>query len=325
MASKSKKTTAKKKPAKKSSKTAKKSLKQRIVARYKKFLAEREELPKHTQVPQLRRNLKRTRYILRRFWKPLTSATAVYGALYFVFVRVLTQVDINDLTTTVNDVFGDGEETFLTQLISVGTLFGESTNFDNQTGMIYFIVTMIYSLAIIWILRLIWAERKPKAKVAYYEGMYPLVPFFLVILFMIVQAIPFSIGGFFFQNAFNNGLAISFIEKAFFVGVFAAGAIISAYFIIGSVVAMYAVTVPGVTPSEARRTAKRILKGRRFKVIRQVMIFLFISGAIALVPMMLSIWLLPQTTIVMAAIVLILTIPWIHFYFYGLYRDLIDG
>lgn len=276
------------------------------------------------KVPTLRSNLRRTVKMVRKHWRPLLWATIVYGALYFAFVRVLTRIDVNDLSNTVAIAFGDGEETFLTQIITTSTLYGESVNFDNASGIIYFVVTLMASLAFIWLLRYIWAGKKPKAKQAYYQGMYPMVPYALVFLFMLVQLIPFSLAAFVFQTAINNSLAISIIERGFFLSIFAAGAIFSAYLIIGSIIASYAVTVPGVTPGQARKTAKRMLLGRRFLVLRQVIIFLFLTSLLALAPTLLVVWQAPGAANAVAALFIVLGVPWMNFYFYGLYRDLLN-
>lgn len=276
------------------------------------------------KVPTMRSNLRRSSAIVQRHWKPLLINTGIYGVLYFLFVRVLTAVNIDELQNAVELVFGDGESSFTTQVLTVGTLFGESANFNSQTGLLFAIVTIISSLAMIWLLRKIWGQRKVSVKEAFYQGMYPLIPFSLVLLFMIVQLIPFSIAAFIFQTAFNNGLTVTLIEKIFFVSVFATGSIISAYFLIGSIIGLYAVTVPGVTPSQARKSAKRVLRGRRFLVLKQVLLFMILSGFVGTAPMLLVVWVLPQVAVIAAAVMIVLGLPWFNLYFYGLYRDLLD-
>ncbi len=268
-----------------------------------------------------RRNIK----ILRGYYRAISLITIIYGMMYFIFVRVLTNVDINQLKESVTVVFGNGHESFYTQLVSVGSLFGESLRFDSQSGSMYIFMSLISSLALIWVLRGIWSEKKVSVKEAYYQGMYPMVPFMLVILFILIQAIPFSISSFLLQTSINNGLAISLFEKIGFISLFVIGLLTSAYWIVGSIIAMFAVTVPGVTPSEARKTAKKVLAGRRFLVIRQILLFSILSAVIGLMPMMLIIWLVPSLAVIMAAILIVALLPWTHIYLYGLYRDLISG
>ena len=276
------------------------------------------------KVPTLRSNFRRSLSIVRRYWKPLSICTAIYGVLYFLFVRVLTAVNIDELSESVVAAFGDGEESFLTEVITVGSLFGESTNFNSQSGFLFVVVTIVSSLAMIWLLRHIWGEKRVSVRDAFYQGMYPMVPFALVLGFMLIQMLPFSIAAFIFQTAINNSLTVTFVERLFFMSVLATGIVISAYLLVGSIVALYASTVPGTRPSEARRAAKRVLRGRRFLVVKQVLIFMILTGFVATAPMLLVVWQVPQISIVAVAVMIVLGMPWFNLYFYGLYRDLLD-
>lgn len=281
--------------------------------------------PQLAAAPRFWPSVRTTVVTIKTHYKPILLATSIYGALYFFFVRVLTSVNITDLNESVVVLFGDGEESVYTQILTVGGLFGQSTNFDNQTGLMYALITAICSLALIWILRSIWGGKKPGVREAYYQGMYPLVPFVLVILFVFVQAIPFSIGSFLFQNSFSNGLAVTFIEKLLFVSIFATGILVSGYLIMGSIMAMYAATVPGVTPTDAFRSARKILKGRRFATLRTAILFMILTGVLIMAPMLLIVWLIPDAAVIAAALLIVLTLPWFHTFFYGLYRELLNG
>ncbi len=294
------------------------------ISKARKSKASKSDEPKPLRVPTVLSGVKRNAAVVKRFWKPLLKATSVYGGLYFVFIRVLTQVNFDELNDTVVAVFGKGEESILTRAVSVSTLFGQSTSFDSQTGVLFFVISIVCSLAFVWLLRAFWAGRKADVKEAYYQGMYPFVPVVLVIIVMFLQAIPFTIGTFMFQTAFDQGLAASLVEKIGFVGVLMAGILLSGYWLIGSLMAFYAVTVPGKTPSEARSATAMMLKGRRFAVLRNSIMFLLLTGLMILAPMLLVIYLVQSAAIVVAAIFIVVSLPWLHIYFYGLYRDLLN-
>ena len=278
---------------------------------------------KQLNVPTFKSGVMRNFAIIKRFWKPLGLATLIYGGLYFVFIRVLTNVNFQQLNTTVVQIFGEGEESIVTRAVSVGTLFGQSTNFSGQTGVMYFAISLVCSLAIIWLLRSIWSSRKVSVKEAFYQGMYPFVPVILLVIWMFIQAIPFSISSFLFRTAFDQGLASSFIEKVGFVGLLMGGILLSGYWIIGTIMGFYAVTVPGKTPSEALQTSAAMLKGRRFATLRLAIQFLLLTSLMILIPMLGVIYVIPDGAIVFAALFIVLSLPWLHIYFYGLYRDLL--
>lgn len=282
------------------------------------------DVSKRQQIPSVFINIRRSLKIIKNNKKPITSITLIYGLLYFLFVRVLTNVDISELRDSVMNTFGGGESTFFTDIVTVGSIFGRSTSLDDRTGLVYAIISTITSLAFIWIMRKIWLGSKVTVKQAYYDGMYPLVPFTLIVMVAIIQSLPFSIGSFFFQLAINNSLSIGIIEKLFIVSMLVGSFLLSGYLIIGSVMALYAVTVPRVKPLEALRTSKQLLKGRRFAVLRQSLIFLIISGLVAVLIVLGVIWLIPSLAIIAVAMMVVIALPWVHLFFYGLYRDLID-
>ncbi len=279
---------------------------------------------KQVMVPTLKSGVLRNFRIFRTHWKPLARATSVYAVLYFLFIRVLTEVDIRELNATVTEVFGGGEESILTRIISIGTLFGQSTSFDAQTGVLFFVITLVCSLAIVWILRSIWTKHQISVREAYYQGMYPLVPIVILVLVMFIQLVPFSIGAFLFQTAFDQGLAASAIEKLGFVTLLMAGIVLSGYWLIGSVMAAYIATVPGKAPFDSLDAAKMMLKGRRFAILRNAILFLVLTSVMILLPMLFIIWVWQDAAIVFAALLIVSILPWFHTYFYGLYRDLLN-
>lgn len=276
-------------------------------------------------VPSLLASFNRTRKMLKGYWRSIFKVTAVYGVLYFAFVRVLTRVNFDELKASVEIAIAGSRDTLWSKVAITGALFGESARLDSQETLVYALVTVMSSLAIIWVLRCVWAKERASVKEAYYQGMYPLVPYSIIFGIIIIQMIPFSVSAFIFQTAFNNGLTVSLAEKFLFVSLFAFGTLVSLYFVVGSLMALYAVTIPGVTPMQALKTTKRMLKGRRIAVLKQILVFVVVSASIALAMMLAVIWLLPSLAVLFTALILVLMLPWAHLYMYGLYRDLIDG
>jgi hypothetical protein len=123
--------------------------------------------------------------------------------------------------------------------------------------------------------------------------------------------------------SFSNGIAISLIEKLGIMTIFVAGTALSAYWIVGSIVALYAVTVPGMTPLNSLRRAKQLLRGRRLAIVRQLLGFIIITGLACMAAMLLVIYFVPDASIVAVTILIVLLMPWMHLYLYGLYRDLL--
>jgi hypothetical protein len=75
----------------------------------------------------------------------------------------------------------------------------------------FFLVTS--SLALIWLFRQQQAGNKVKMKDAFYRGMYPLIPFILVLIVVGLQTIPASVGNYLFRTVIDNDLAVNITEQ----------------------------------------------------------------------------------------------------------------
>lgn len=320
----------KKKPTKKAAavkaakKTKKPAPKKAVAKKVAPKKVDKKTKKQKAYVPTLRSNLARSFKMLRQHKREIMRVVVIYGLLYFLFVRAITNLDLGQLRETVSLIFGNGEDTFGSRAVLAGTLFGESTNLDQSSGFYFMTIFSINSLAFIWMLRHFWADKKTSVKEAYYQGMYPIVPVVLVSLMVFLQAVPFLIGSFIMQTIFSNGLTVNIYERLGVVSIFVAGITLSVYWLIGTIIAAYAVTVPGMTPMSAFTRAKQMLKGRRFLVVRQVLLFAALSAFLAMSLMLAVIYVWPAAGIVAVTLIVIMSMPWLHFYFYGLYRDLLN-
>ncbi len=279
---------------------------------------------KNYLVPPLSGNLRRSLRIIKHHRGLMLRLTGIYAGLYFIFVRAITKLNLDELRDTVAKIFGDGNETITSRIALAGTLFSESTNFDQATGLYFVVIFVINSLALMWVLKYIWAKKRTTIREAYYQGMYPLVPVLILVGLIFIQSIPLSIGSYIAQVVFSRGLAINFVEKAGVVTVLVSAITLTGYWVIGSILAIYASSVPGMTPLSSLKEAKRMLKGRRFLVLRQVAGFMLLTGVIALIVLLAVVYVVPDAAIVAVTILMILMMPWSHLYLYGLYRDLLN-
>lgn len=275
------------------------------------------------RVPGIWSNLRRSFRIVRENKIAILGAVAIYAMLYFSFVRVITEIDLDSLKETITGAY-DGEEGSRAKLALAGSLFLESFDLGQAGSAQFLIIYLINALALVWILRYIWARKKPVLKEAYYQGMYPLVPVLIILLIMFLQAIPFSVAAIFLQTALSNDIAISTLERVGTIAVFVVATVISFYWLAGSAIAFYAVTVPGLEPLVALRRAKELLEGRRVFVMMQMFLFMvmtFILGALILIAVA---FLWDDAIKIATASVIILSLPWVHMYGYGLYRDMLN-
>ncbi len=262
---------------------------------------------------------------LRLLWsykKSFGLLALVYALLTFVFVREFSGgINVQGLRSELNTVFGADKSLNTSAAIFVTLLTSGSSS--STIGSVYqWIFLVIVSLAIIWALRMSKAGELWQVKDAFYKGMYPLVPFILIILVVALQLLPFFLGATAYSFV-SGSVAISFVEKLPWLVAFIALTAVSGYFLITSLVAVYAVTLPDMTPLQALRSAKQLVSGRRLQVLRKMLFLPFslvlILGIIVL-PVILVLPAIAQWLFFGLSMVALIVV---HAYMYELYRNLL--
>ncbi len=252
--------------------------------------------------------------------------TLIYGLLNLVLVQGLAGgTDVSTLKHSLNQAF-TGQLGPLASAASVFVvLIGSSGNSSSQTAGAYqLLLGIITSLAVIWALRQVLAGTAIRIKDAYYRGMYPLVPFILVLLLIGLQLLPLLIGSTLYNLVISNGIAVNLIEKLACLLLFMLLSIWSLYMISASLFAMYIVTLPDMTPLKALRSARELTRGRRWTVLRKILclpIILLAAAAVGMVPIIIVLTPLAQWIFFLLTMFALVAI---HAYMYTLYRELLN-
>lgn len=186
-----------------------------------------------------------------------------------------------------------------------------------------FFITLIFSLAIIWSIRQVLANEIITLKQSLYEGIYPLIPFLLVLMVIGLQLIPLLIGNFLLTTVIANGLAVTFIEQLLWWILFILSALLSMYMVLSSLFALYIVTLPGMTPLKALRSARGLVLHRRVGVA------LRLAGLPALGLLFYVAVLIPVIIVAPVLVIPIFALMsgfglfFVHSYIYNLYRSLL--
>ena len=247
--------------------------------------------------------------------------TVVYGLLNILLAQSLSgATDVSSLTQTVGHL-----KNLDSGLKAFGSLINSTGSGSDPAASAYkLFLGLVFSLAVIWALRQVLTGAAVRIRDAYYRGMYPLVPFILVLLVIGLQLIPFLIGSALYALVMNNGLAVHFIEQALWTLVFGVLALVSLYIMSSSLFAVYIVTLPDMAPLKALRLAHDLVRHRRWTVMRKILclpLFLLIIVTVIMVPII--VWLTPLSK--WAFFVLsICVLPVIHAYMYTLYRELLN-
>ena len=287
----------------------------------KKTLAKK-EARKRTKLPGSFRLTWRGFGTLRAYWKILGGIVLVYLILNIIFASGISGLGASVAEIKANLENGDR---FWNALGGFSSLVGSAGAGSSQTASILQSVLIILeSLVIIWALRQLLAGNKIGVKQAYYQSMTPLIPFLLVVAVVFIQLLPLTFGmpiiTSFLSAIFNPGGALT----AIFVIIFAALATWSFYMISSSIFALYVVTLPDMQPRQALRSAKNLVRYRRWPLMRRVFflpIFILVAMAVLVVPLILFISFLVAPVFYILSM---LTILFVHAYLYSLYRSLLE-
>jgi hypothetical protein len=280
-------------------------------------------LPKLPNVWQL---TKTTWQTLWEHKKLFIGITIIYGLLNLVLVQGLAGgTDVSSLKHALGQAY-NGNFGSLASAFSIFTvLVGSSGNSSSQAaGGYQLFLGIITSLAVIWALRQILAGTSIRIRDAYYRGMYPLIPFILVILVIGLQLLPFIIGSTLYNLVVANGIAIGALERAGWFLVFLLVMAWSIYMISASLFALYIVTLPEMTPLKATRSARDLVRGRRWPVILRLVslpVILLVLAAVIMVPIIIVLTFLAQWVFL---VLTMFTLVAVHAYMYTLYRELLN-
>lgn len=253
------------------------------------------------------------------------SIIFIYGLLNLLFVRGLAgSTDLTNIKDTLDSVLHGVGGKLASSFTTFAYLLSTSGSGNTATSGVYqVILLLVCSLAFIWALRQVTAKHKIRVRDSFYLGMYPLVPFLLLLLIMTIQLLPLAIGGGIFSTVISNGIAVHGWEKVLWGFLFLILALWSLRMITGSIFALYVVTLPEMTPVKALRSAKQLVYGRRLLIWRKLIflpIILLLLAVLIELPLILF-WTAAASWVFFVLSMIGLGVT--HAYLYALYRELL--
>jgi hypothetical protein len=262
---------------------------------------------KHPPLPSVVSLTARSVHIFWQHRRLFTGITLTYALLNFVLVQGLS---VGVTSGSIKVAFA----TFANLISTSATV----------SGPYQFILATITSLAVIWALRCVLSDKpKPSVRDAFYRGMYPLIPFVLVLIVMFLQLLPLALGARLYSAVITDGFASHGIENALCLIIFIALALWSLYMLTASFFALYIVTLPGLTPLPALRSARDLVRSRRWLVLRKILGFpliLFCIGVIIMIPIIIVV---PSLAPFIFFLLIMIALVALHLYMYTFYRTLL--
>lgn len=251
-----------------------------------------------------------------------------YGLIFLQFlISIIFVIGIDSIynfltvKSDIQAVFGDVGGKYAQSIALLSYVIGLGT--DSFGSNLQFFITLIFSLAIIWSIRQVTAGENVRVKQAFYEGMYPMIPLLIVIFIIGLQLIPLTIGNFLISAVISGGIAITFIEQSLWWVLFGLLALLSIYMVLSSIFALYIVTLPGMTPLKALRSARGLVQHRRISVALRLLGLPAVGLLFYVVVLIPLILIIPILVVPMFALLGSFGLFFAHSYVYNLYRELL--
>lgn len=279
-------------------------------------------LPKVPSVWQL---TKQSAHLLWSQKRLFAGITVVYGVLNVILAQGLAGSSTAALKAQLSQAASGHFSGLGSSLLVFGSLLTSAgSNATGAAGAYQLFLGLIVSLATIWALRQVVLGRQLRIRDAYYKGMSPLIPFVLVLLLIGVQLLPMALGSSIYAIVMSQGIAVQVYEKIIWATVFGLLSLWSLYMLSASVFGLYIVTLPDMTPIKALRSAKQLVRGRRWTVLRKLLFLPLLLLLLAAIIMLPFIILLTTLATYVFFILTTFSLVAVHGYLYNLYRELLS-
>ncbi len=289
--------------------------------------------------------IKFNKYVFSMLWKNkklFLLLGLTYALLTAAMVGVASQDTYSVLKDTLNTTGGDllkgnWGEIGKASVLFLSTITGGLSDTLSESQQIYSTIIMLLAwLTSVWLLRNIMAGRKVKLRDGLYNAGAPILPTFMVAALLVIQLLPMALAAVGYGAASLTGILDGGIEAMLFWIADILLIVLSLYLISGTLFALVIVTLPGMYPSRAIKTAGDLVVGRRLRILGRILWMAFnviITWALIIIPIiLLDAWLkskwesiewLPTIPVIVLTLSA-LTIIWVSAYVYLLYRKVVD-
>lgn len=262
----------------------------------------REDYARSLPVPGLLHHTANTFKMIFKHWKTFGLLLIVAMLLNVVLVGLMNENTYTNFQDTLNqtqeELGLEGIGYFAKAsllLISTVTTGGLTQSISEVQQVFLVLIFLLIWLASIFLVRHYLAGHKPKLRDALYNAFTPLVSTIVVAAIIFLQMIPIFI----VIITYSAAVTTDFLSTPFYALVYfifaALMLLLSGYFLSSSIMALVAVSAPGLYPIAALRSASDLMQGRRIKFIIRLIYMIIILAIIWVIIMLpitaLDLWL----------------------------------
>ncbi len=239
-------------------------------------ITRKSELPKLAPIPNWWKLFRQT---LRLVFSNARIIFSLIG-IYIVFAWLFTGAYSSDFGST-KEIFNDFSEGILSSIEQAGLLFseflrGQTESIDAAALILINIFSVLSALSFIWVARYAMARKKTTVREALYTSGAAFVPVVLLLLLVVIQLMLGALAIIIYANISGSGFIQGPLELTLFGLLAVLFALLSAYFITGSFIALQIAALPGMYPWRALQNARSLILGRRLNVLRKMVMLVVI-------------------------------------------------
>ena len=262
----------------------------------------REDYARVTETPGLLSHAMLTFKVIFSHWRTFFSFMLLMLLLYTVIVGLMSEEIYQDISTQIDESSAElaaGEIGNFAKagliLLSTFATGGLDTGMDESSMMFMITLFLIMWLVTIFLLRHFFAGEQPRLRDGLYNALGPLLTTFVIFAIIFVQATPLILVAITYSAAIATGfLSTPFYALLYFIFV-ALMVLLSSYLLSSSLMALVAVTVPGMYPIRAMLSASDLVAGRRIRIVLRllylVLVVVFVYIVAMLPVILLDMWL----------------------------------
>ncbi|MBQ3310194.1 hypothetical protein IJG73_02015 [Candidatus Saccharibacteria bacterium] len=253
----------------------------------------REDYARKLEVPGLMHHATTTFKVIfknKKLFIPLIILAVVLNIILVGLMSEETYAEFQNTIDETNEQFAIGNLGHFAKagLLLIGTVTtGGLTQSKSEVQQVFgVLIFLMLWLVTIYIIRHVLAGQKLKLRDALYNALAPLLSTLAVFLVILLQALPIII----VVVTYSAAVVTEFLNTPFYALVYfifaALMILLSLYLISSSVLALVAVSAPGLYPMAALRTAGDLIIGRRIRFIIRLIYLVFVAAVIMVIVML---------------------------------------
>lgn len=253
----------------------------------------REDYARSTETPGLLSHAMLTFKTIFSHWRTFLPFILLMVLLYTAIVGLMSEETYQEVGAAIDESstelaageIGNFAKAGLI-LFSTFTTGGLDTGMD-ESGMMFMIVLfLIMWLVTIFLLRHFFAEEQPRLRDGLYNSLGPLLATLVIFVIIFVQALPLMLVAITYSAAVTTGfLSTPFYALLYFIFTVLM-LLLSGYLLSSSLMALVAVTAPGMYPIRAMLAASDLTAGRRIRIILRLLYLVLVVALIYIIVML---------------------------------------